>query len=105
MDRKKQEIRCAAKIKKRMVKEHSLRSVFFELTNGCNLRCLHCGSSCGEEKAVFLPVALIEKTLRSVADNVGTDDILVVLTGGEPLLHPDFFEIVRLINDFGFRWE
>lgn len=104
MDEKKRAIRLAARVKKRMVKKHALRSVFFELTNACNLRCLHCGSSCGEEKGVFLSVESVEKTLRSVKENVGTEGILVVLTGGEPLLHPDFFEIVRLINDLGFRW-
>ena len=81
-----------------------LRTLFFELTDGCNLRCVHCGSSCGPEKARFLSLELIKKTLQSVKDNMGTGTTMIVLTGGEPLLHPDFLSIIKLIDEMGFRF-
>lgn len=94
----------AGKERTRRMKEPELRTLFFELTDACNLHCLHCGSSCGPERARYLPIELIEKTLRSVKEAMGTDRTLIALTGGEPLLHPSFFEIARLIDGMGFRW-
>ena len=90
--------------RKKLLANPKLQFLFFELTNGCNLKCLHCGSSCGEDKAKFLDKNLIFKTLKSVKENYGTNDILICLTGGEPLLHKDFFEIVDKINKMGFCW-
>ena len=91
-------------IKESHTKEHSLTNLFFELTNGCNLHCLHCGSNCGPEHAKYLSIDLIKKTLESVKKNIGNKQTLVVLTGGEPLIHPQFFEITKLINSMGFDW-
>ena len=85
----------------RQMKSPKLSSLFFELTDGCNLKCLHCGSNCGPTKARYLSIELIKKTLQSVKNNIGTHSTLIILTGGEPLLHPHFFEIVHLISSIG----
>ena len=76
-----------------------LRWLFFEITNKCNLRCMHCGSSCtsiGE----LLSVQDIEKTLVAVQN----EHPMICLTGGEPLLHPEFFDIASRIHSMGFSW-
>lgn len=95
---------AAGEERSRQMKEPILRTLFFELTDGCNLYCLHCGSSCGPERARFLSFELIEKTLRSVKEHFGTSDVLIALTGGEPLVHPQFFDIISLIRQMGFHW-
>lgn len=76
-----------------------LRWLFFEITNCCNLNCRHCGSNC-VSKGQFLTLDDIEKTLLSVSD----EKPMVCLTGGEPMLHPQFFEIAELVKKAGFYW-
>lgn len=57
-----------------------------ELTTQCNFRCVHCYVSCKEH-----PVYLSKKDAISFIDNVVAEGCLyLVLTGGDPLLHPDF---------------
>lgn len=76
-----------------------LRWLFFEITDRCNLECRHCGSSCSAE-GQYLTVEDIRKTLASIR----TDKPMICLTGGEPMLHPDFFAIAECVRDMGFSW-
>jgi radical SAM protein with 4Fe4S-binding SPASM domain len=48
----------------------------------------------------MLSIGDIEATLRSLRD----ERPMICLTGGEPLMHPDFFAIAELIHSFGLRW-
>ena len=81
-----------------------LTYLFVELTNSCNLRCLHCGSSCGERKGMFIDTALLLGSLKTVAEDFPARTIMICFTGGEPLLHPDFFQIVETVVKLGFSW-
>ena len=81
-----------------------LRYLFLELTDRCNMSCLHCGSACSTKKETVLPKEDIFSLLDRLADHYKTEDIMVCLTGGEPLLHPDFFEIAEYIHRKGFSW-
>ena len=76
-----------------------LRWLFFEITNRCNLHCRHCGSSCCSEGQSLTP-GDIETTLKSIEH----EKPMICLTGGEPLLHPDFFEIAGCVRSMGFFW-
>ena len=76
-----------------------LRWLFFEITNRCNLRCTHCGSSC-TSTGDMLSVQDVERTLRSAQ----SEHPMICLTGGEPLLHPAFFEIADRVRSLGFSW-
>lgn len=88
-----------AKHRDRLRKKPRLRWLFFELTNRCNLRCRHCGSRCtGQGRSLTL--ADVEKTLRSARSMKP----MICLTGGEPLLHPDFFAIAGRIRPMGLYW-
>lgn len=79
-----------------------LKYLFFELTDKCNLSCQHCGSKCTNRNNTFLPLDVINKTLHSVYSEYGPEDIMICITGGEPLLHPDLFDVIRLAKDMGF---
>ena len=80
-------------------KEPHLRWLFFEITNRCNLRCRHCGSNCSSD-GQSLTIGNIEATLCTIRQ----DKPMVCLTGGEPMLHPDFFEIAECVHSMGFFW-
>jgi molybdenum cofactor biosynthesis enzyme MoaA len=61
----------------------------------CNLKCKHCYLSCApnNKKKNFLQADKIKKYLD---ENSKENLKAIYLTGGEPLVHPDFNNIVRL---------
>lgn len=81
-----------------------LKYLFLELTDCCNLRCLHCGSSCSTRGSRFLPREAIRRVLQSVAESYDPGTVMVCVTGGEPLLHPQFFDIMNDVSQLGFPW-
>lgn len=79
-----------------------LTFLFFELTDKCNLTCLHCGSSCTNRNDTFLSFAAIKRTLESVARAYNPKEIMICLTGGEPLLYPKLLQVIALSKYLGF---
>lgn len=73
-----------------------------EVCDYCNLRCPVCYASSGPERQQFRDLALIEKMLDAVVRNEGRPDV-VQLSGGEPTLHPDFFQIIELAKSRPIR--
>lgn len=74
----------------------------FELTSRCNLDCemcyIHRRENDGKAKSMELSAAQWLDIARA-ACNEGT--VMLLLTGGEPLLHPDFEEIYRECSKMG----
>ena len=63
------------------------------ITNGCNLKCRHCWPESLSHKAI-LPVPMESlKPLIMGFSRLGVSEIC--LTGGEPLTHPDWLEVLR----------
>ena len=81
-----------------------LRNLFLELTMRCNERCLHCGSSCGDVASEELTAAQYAKFLAEVKGDFGTEKKMLCITGGEPLLRNDFFDIMGNAHELGFKW-
>ena len=79
-----------------------LTYLFFELTDACNLACLHCGSSACPQNSTYLPLQAIQKVLDEVAAAYPPQSVMVCLSGGEPLLHPDFFDVAAYAHRLGF---
>jgi SynChlorMet cassette radical SAM/SPASM protein ScmF len=76
-----------------------LNSLYFYLTEGCNLACRHCWlaprlDAAGDRYPV-LPVELFETAIRE-AKPLGLNG--VKLTGGEPLLHPRFARLLEIVR-------
>lgn len=84
--------------------EPQLRNLFLELTLRCNENCLHCGSRCGEVKSEEITVEDYRKLLTKVKADFGLKRKMICVTGGEPLLRKDFFEIMQIVKDLGFSW-
>ena len=77
-------------------KKSKPRTLLFLINEGCNLRCEFCDLWSHFE---HIPIERVEPIFRD-ARNIETKT--VVLTGGEPLLHPDCFEIIQLAKRYGF---
>ena len=79
-----------------------LRFLFFELTNKCNMKCKHCGSNCDGHNDIFLDKEIIFKTLEIVANKYNSKGIMICLTGGEPMLYSDIYDVIRQSKKLGF---
>src|SRR5262249_46454335 len=64
-----------------------------EITEHCNLSCPVCFADSSPARTGFVPLASVEKMLDALVASEGEPD-LVQISGGEPTLHPDFFEIL-----------
>jgi len=64
-----------------------------ELTDHCNLKCPVCYAGSGPHRTGFRDLATIERMLDAVVANEGEPDV-VQLSGGEPTLHPQFFDVL-----------
>jgi heme b synthase len=82
-------------------KRSTLRLVAWEITRNCNLSCVHCRASAtmGPYEGELDTAACLN--LLDQIKEVG--DPIIILTGGEPLLRPDIFEIARYGTDKGLR--
>ena len=81
-----------------------LRQLFLELTLQCNEHCFHCGSSCGSTPCEQLSLEEYRRILDEVKEDFDIRQIQLCITGGEPLLRPDFFEIMGYAHALGYRW-
>ena len=80
-----------------------LYSLLIEVTKKCNAACDQCGSRCDIHSEEFLTAEQILDALRDIRDNLGTATMLNI-TGGEPLLRQDLFEIMTEATAMGFEW-
>jgi radical SAM protein with 4Fe4S-binding SPASM domain len=76
----------------------SLRYLEFQITDRCNLRCRHC--YIGDGLHQDLPLEKIFKVLKEFEEIQG---LRLLLSGGEPLLHPYFWRINKILRDYAFR--
>ena len=98
---------------------HELNYLFWECTQRCNLSCRHCGSDCfTSAKDQDMPLEDFLKALDTIPNTPKTksksshnsaqknnvDRLIVVLTGGEPLLRPDIEQVGKEISKRGYYW-
>lgn len=81
--------------------DNQLRLLFWELTTGCNLSCIHCRASAQPGRALD---ELSTQEAQGVIDQLTSfSSPILVLTGGEPLYRPDVFDIARYASYKGMR--
>ena len=80
---------------------HPLRMVAWELTRSCNLSCVHCRASA--ERGPYPGELSTEECLRIMDEIASFSKPIVILTGGEPLLRTDIFDLARYGSRKGFR--
>ena len=81
-----------------------LTSLYLYISGSCNLACRHCwiepDYQDGNKNGKFIKLEHVEKAIQK-AKPLGLCS--VKLTGGEPTLHPQFREMVDLIDSQGVR--
>jgi heme b synthase len=85
-----------------MTLEFLPRLIFWETTAGCNLRCIHC-------RRIDVADELVPEDLSTAESKQLIDQIvafcnpILILSGGEPLIRPDIFEIAEYAVAKGLR--
>ena len=86
-------------------KLHPLRTLFWECTLRCNMRCRHCGSDCKVSTTTpDMPAADFFKAIDDITPHVDPHKVFVVFTGGEALLRPDIEACGLELYRRGFPW-
>lgn len=75
-------------------------STVVELTLKCNMKCIHCGSSAGENREKELSFNEWITVFKDLSD---LDCELVTLMGGEPFLRKEWYELAKKVKDFGMN--
>jgi len=81
-------------------KKYDLRYGLYELTLRCNMRCIHCGSSAGDERIKELTTDEWNNVSKQLADMNCKE---ITLLGGEPFLRKDWDIIAKYIKDSGIK--
>lgn len=88
-----------------LVASHPLRTLFWECTQRCNIACKHCGSDC--KAGTHIPDMPAEDFLRavdSITPHVDPHRVMVVITGGEPLMRDDLEEVGLALYRREYPW-
>lgn len=84
----------------RPVRKPSGPVVIWNLIRRCNLTCKHCYTTSAD---VDFPGELTTPEIYHVMDDLKEFKVpVLILSGGEPLLHPDIFAISRRAKEMGF---
>ncbi|MDP2684798.1 MAG: radical SAM protein [bacterium] len=85
--------------------KHELNYLFWECTLNCNFQCKHCGSRAGEK---YIKETISTKEIKDafldISNNFEVKKITIAITGGEPLLRMDLFEVMKYASSLGFAW-
>ena len=92
--------------RKNLQQLHPLQQLFWESTLRCNVHCLHCGSDCSSSEVT--PDMPAEDFLRvidqSVTPHVDPHKVLIIISGGEPLMRADLAEVGKALKQRGYPW-
>ncbi len=81
--------------------ESKPRLIFWEVTKGCNLRCIHCRASATElSSPTDLPTHMALGIINQIAAYANP---ILVLSGGDPLYRSDIFQLATYAKDKGLR--
>ena len=93
------------KLQDDVIASHPLQQLFWECTLRCNHHCRHCGSDCKATTLVpDMPMEDFGRVLDSVAAATDPHKVMVIVSGGEPLMRPDLEACGRMIYEKGFPW-
>ena len=94
-----------AAYRRQLYENPRLRDLFIEVTSRCNAHCDHCGSRCDSRvQPDEVTAEALKNTLLEISRTYDPQDILLNITGGEPLMREDLFDIMGYASNLGFRW-
>lgn len=77
-----------------------LTAVYMTVTRECNLACPYCYQGLSARRTKTMEMDRLRDVFAQIA--AIRPDCHIILTGGEPLLHPDIGAILDLIDEYGF---
>lgn len=83
-----------------------ITNLFWETTLRCNANCKHCGSRAGQDikKENELTTEEIKNVFKSIENKYNPKSLFISVTGGEPLVRKDVFDVMKYASDLGFSW-
>lgn len=75
------------------------RIIAWEITRSCNLSCAHCRAAA--EFGHYAGELTLSQIKATIDDIVTITNPIIILTGGEPLMRPDIWEIVDYAHEKG----
>lgn len=84
-----------------MTMEYTPKWIAWEVTRRCNLKCVHC--RCSSDEFSSEGDFTTEEGRRLLTEIAGYSKPVVVLSGGEPLLRSDIFELAAFGTSLGLR--
>lgn len=82
-------------------KENTVRMIAWEVTRSCNLNCIHCRAAAS--RGPYPGELSTEKCLALIDEIAAVSSPVIILTGGEPLLRPDIFDLASYGTQKGLR--
>lgn len=105
---------CSNLLKEEITRKHDenekiiyddlLKTVYIDVTDACNLECKYCNKCIKEdgELANYMTFDEYKKNLEGILLGNDSKIPLLYISGGEPMLHPQIFEILEYSFDKGF---
>ncbi len=92
--------------RKNLQQLHPLQQLFWESTLRCNVHCLHCGSDCSSSEVTpDMPAEDFLSVIdQSVTPYVDPHKVLIIISGGEPLMRKDLAEVGAALKQRGYPW-
>ena len=87
--------------KQALILPHTLRMIAWEVTRSCNLSCIHCRAS--SEYGPYEGELTTDQCFKLVDDIASFSKPVIILTGGEPLMREDIFDIASYVDKKGLR--
>ncbi len=78
--------------------------MYIQVTTVCNMHCAHCCYACEPGKGEHMPFEMFQKVLNNWGEKIFQDNRWIVIGGGEPTLHPDFWKIITYALSYGHVW-
>jgi sulfatase maturation enzyme AslB (radical SAM superfamily) len=75
------------------------RIIAWEITRSCNLSCVHCRASA--EFGHYAGELSLDQIKATIDDIVTITNPIIILTGGEPLMRPDIWDIIDYAQEKG----
>lgn len=96
-----------------MIPIYDVKTIHIEVTNSCNLICANCTRFVGHHNKTFF---MDLDTVRKAIDSLEGYPHGIGLMGGEPTMHPKFFEICKIFQEMiprsqrqfwtnGYKWK
>ena len=91
-----------AAYRRQLYENPRLRDLFIEVTSRCNAHCDHCGSRCDSRvQPDEVTAEALKNTLLEISRAYDPQDILLNITGGEPLVHSDLYKFLKVVRTMG----